>query len=371
MLKAYKYKVYSGKKQRKLHRLANTAGRVYNHCIALHKRYYRMYGKSLNHNRLKRHIARIRKTKPDWQRLNSQTVQDIVLRIKKGYAAYKHTKRFPSFKKSRKYKSFTFAQSGYKIKGNAITINSIGTTFKFHYSRPYGKIKTITFKRDSLGDFYVILVCEIERPKQFARTGKTAGFDFGLKTFLTSSDGEEIESPQFYKQYSKAIAKANKKLSKKVKGSNNWYKAKDELNRVYRKMTNKRDNHQWEIALHLVRKYDVLCFEDLNLEGMKRLWGRKVSDLSLYSLLQKVEYLASVHGRHVQKVDRFFPSSKLHWDCGHTNKITLRDRTFACQGCGEILHRDKNAAKNIHRQGIADYASGCKTSLLKQSASRA
>lgn len=366
MLKAYKYKVYKSRKQRKLHRLANTAGWVYNHCIALHKRYYRMYGKTLNHNRLKRHIGKMRKLNPYWMQLGSQTVQDIVLRIKKGYKAYKHTKRFPSFKKSKKYKSFTFTQCGYKIENNKITINSIGVTFGFHQSRPYGKIKTITFKRDELGDFYIVLICETEAPKPFARTGKTAGFDFGLKTFLATSDNEEIQSPQFYKQHSNDIAKANRKLSKKKKGSNNWYKAKADLNRVYRKMQNKRNDHQWKLALSLVRRYDILCFEDLNLDGMKRLWGKKVSDLSFYSLLQKIEYLSIVNEKHMQKVDRFFPSSKLHMDCGHVNKITLKDRTFPCQGCGEILHRDKNAANNIHRQGIADYARTRETPLLEQ-----
>ena len=98
---------------------------------------------------------------------------------------------------------------------------------------------------------------------------------------------------------------------------------------------------------------------------MKRLWGRKVSDLAFYSQMQKIEYLAKVKGKHVQKVDRFFPSSKIHYECGHKNNINLKDRTFFCQGCGVEVQRDINAAKNIHSEGIRLYLSNSKTSLLK------
>lgn len=368
MILSYKYKVYRGRKQRKLHELANISGRIYNHCIALHKRYYRLYGKHLNHFVLRKHIAKLRNKNPEWQKLGSQVVQMIVRRIDLAYKSFfnKYTKRPPTFKKSRKYKSFTFTQCGYKLDGNSIIINSIKTKFSFHCSRPYGKVKTITFKRDAIGDFYIIFCCEVEKPIRFFKTGRTAGFDFGLKTFLTSSDNKEIQSPQFFKENSRAIAKANRNLSRKVKGSNNWCKAKTELNRAHRKSANQRNDWQWKTANELISQYDVLCFENLNLDGMKRLWGRKVSDLSFYSFMQKLEYLAKKHGKEVVKVGRFFPSSKLHFDCGNVNEITLKDRTFSCQGCGEIIHRDKNAAKNIHRQGIADYARNRKTPLVEQ-----
>ena len=369
MLKAYKYKIYSGSKQRKLHELATISGYIYNHCIALHKRYYRLYGKHLSRYQLQKHIGKLRKRNPKWEKLGSQAVQMIVYRIELAYQSFysKNIKRPPTFKKSRKYKSFTFTQAGYKLDRNSIVINSIKTKFSFHYSRPYGgKVKNITFKRDALGDFYVILICETENQTKKIKTGRTAGFDFGLKTFLTSSDGTEIHSPQFFKQNANAVAKATCNLSRKKKGSRNWYRAKANLNRVYRKATNQRNDWQWKVANELVSKYDILCFEDLNLDGMKRLWGRKISDLGFYDFMQKLECIANKHGKQIQKIDRFFPSSKLHMDCGHVNEVTLKDRTFACQGCGKILHRDKNAAQNIHRQGIADYARNCKTPLLEQ-----
>lgn len=369
MLKCYKYKLYRTSKQKKLHKLANITGWVYNHIIALHKRYYRMYGKHLSRFKLQKHIAKLRKRHEAWKRLGSQSVQMIIYRIELAYQNFfkKNIKRPPTFKKSEKYKSFTYTQAGYKLNGNSVTINSLKATFRFFYSRPYeGVVKNITFKRDALGDFYIIICCKVDAPKPVVKTGKTAGFDFGLKTYLTSSDKDEIMSPLFFKQNQKALAKANRKLDKKIKGSNNWYKAKAELNRVYRRISNQRNDFQWKLALQLVRQYDILCFEDLNLDGMKRLWGRKVSDLAFYSQMQKIEYLAKVNGKKVQKLDRFFPSSKLHFDCGHVNKITLKDRSFACQGCGKILDRDFNAANNIHRQGIADYERERKTPILEQ-----
>ena len=120
MVKTYKYKIYKSRRLKKLDELRRIAGWIYNHCIALHKRYYRMYSKSLSRFKLQKHIGKLRKKNRAWQRLGSQTVQDIVYRIDKAYKSFfkRVTKRPPTFRKSSKYKSFTFTQAGYKIQGN-------------------------------------------------------------------------------------------------------------------------------------------------------------------------------------------------------------------------------------------------------------
>ena len=125
-------------------------------------------------------------------------------------------------------------------------------------------------------------------------TGETAGFDFGLKTFLTVSDGTQIESPEFFKSSIDEVREASKSHSTKQKGSNNREKARLNLARKHQKIVHQRHDFHFKLASQLTQNYDVLCFEDLNLEGMKRLWGRKISDLGFCSSVSPAKRQASV-----------------------------------------------------------------------------
>ena len=362
MIKTYKYKVYKSSRLKKLDEIRRTAAWIYNHCIALHKRYYRLYGKHLTRFKLQKHIGKLRKKNHAWQKLGSQTVQDIVYRIDKAYRSFfkRAIKRPPTFRKSRKYKSFTFTQAGYKIESNKFTLNAIGLTVGFHLSRPYGeKIKTATIKRDACGDYWIILVCDVEREPIKVKTGKSAGFDFGLKTFLTSSNGKPIAAPLFHLQALKDLRQANRQLSRKKRGGNNRKRAKLHLSKVHRRIAWKRDDYQWKLANKLTDAYDYLFFEDLNLSGMKRLWGRKVSDLSFASFMHKLEYLARKKGKQAVKVDRWFASSKTCSQCGNIKEqLQLSDRVYECRQCGIVLDRDQNAAKSIHIEGASSIGLG-------------
>ncbi len=164
-----------------------------------------MWGKHLNCNKLQKHIAKLRKQKPFWQLVGSQAVQDICQRIDKAYKLFfkHHSKgvRPPNFKKVKKYKSFTLKQAGYKfLGGNRIRIGK--RMFQYSNSRAIeGTVKTLTIKRTTLGELFMVVVTgSALEPKIKFETGKIAGFDFGLKTFLTCSDGSQIKSPQFLKQ---------------------------------------------------------------------------------------------------------------------------------------------------------------------------
>jgi putative transposase len=239
-----------------------------------------MFGKTLNCAKLQKHIAKLRNRNPYWQLVGSQAVQDICQRIEKAYDLFfKHHKngvRPPSFKKSKKYKSFTLKQAGYKFLGdNRVKIGS--KVYQFWNSQNIeGKIKTVTIKRVSTGDLYLIVVTDaLEQAENKFKTGKIAGFDFGLKTFLTSSENEQIESPLFLKANLKTLKKLSKTLSRKRKGSNNWNKARLNLARLHEDITNQRKDFFWKLAHRLTDKYDYLFFEDLNLKGMVKLWGRK------------------------------------------------------------------------------------------------
>ena len=143
-------------------------------------------------------------------------------------------------------------------------------------------------------------------------------------------------------------------MSRKKKGSNNWYRAKDHLNRVYDSISNKRRDWFWKLSHELTDQYDVLIFEDLNLKGMQQLWGRKVSDLSFATFLEILETVATNKGKLVHFIDRWYPSSKTCSVCGYVNQdLELRDRSWDCPSCKTKLDRDRNAAVNIQRVGAS------------------
>jgi putative transposase len=356
-MKTLKFKLYNHKRNRYLKRIIDVAGMIYNHCIALHKRYYRMFKKHLNCAKLQAHIAKLRNRKPLWQQVGSQAVQDICQRIEKGYQLFfKHPKQGvkpPGFKKVKKYKSFTLKQAGYKfLGGNRVKIGK--RVFQFFKSREIeGKIKTVTIKRTPLGELLLVVVTDpVDEPAIKCETGRTAGFDFGLKTFLTCSEGFKIASPQFFKQSIHAIQKANRELSRKVKGSHNREQARLNLCRKHEDIANRRRDWFWKLAHWLTDQFDVLYFEALNLKGMQRLWGKKVSDLAFSEFLSILEWVAQKRGKQVIYRDPWFPSSKMCSHCGHIlDDLDLQVREWRCPECHTLHDRDENAAKNIKMGG--------------------
>jgi putative transposase len=363
-MKTLKFKLYSHKRNRYLKRAINAAGVIYNHCIALHRRYYRMWGKHLNCAKLQAHIAKLRKRNEFWQLVGSQAVQDICQRIEKAYQLFfKHKDRGvrpPGFKKVKKYKSFTLKQAGYKFLGsNRIQIGK--RVFQFWKSREIeGTIKTVTIKRTPLGELFLVVVVDGVNAAQIKlMTGKIAGFDFGLKTFLTCSDGTKIESPQFLKQSLNAIRQASRQHSRKRKGSGGRERARKRLVRKYEDVINRRSDWFWKLAHELTDKFDVLCFETLNLKGMQRLWGRKVSDLAFGEFLQILQWVAIKKGKRIVFIDRWYPSSKTCACCGHVlEKLDLSIRQWRCPSCQSVNGRDENASLNIKMVGSSTIGLG-------------
>lgn len=339
----------------------------------LHKRYYRRYGTYLSLYQLQAHIAKLKKLPKYswWSALGSQAVQDILQRIDKGYQhffqnlkdrkAHKTTRKIgpPTFRAVRKAKSFTLKQAGWKLLGdNRLRIGS--TVYKFARSRDIeGAIKTVTIKRDALGDLYVFFSCVVvSQPTDRVMTGKSAGFDFGLTTYLTGSDGTEIHTPQVFKQALQTMAKANRALSRKRDGSHNRQRAKAHLARMQRRVAHLRQACHWGLAHALCAQYDGIVLETLNLQGMKALWGRKVSDLGFGTFVQILHHVADKTGTIVHHIDPWFPSTKLCSVCGQLNAfITLRDRVWTC-ACGATHKRDHNAATNIFREGASSLGGG-------------
>ena len=349
MRKANKYKLQNQSNTIKIGNMLDDMWEIHVHILYLERRYYRMFGKNLSAYRLNAHVAKLKnRTKSHWNSLPSQVVQDVVLRYGKSQDAFlgniedrkagKTTRKVgrPKIKPRHKYNSMTFTQAGWTLEDNRIKINCIDTWFSFHKHRDLiGTIKTITIKRDKCGDYWICFSCEnVDDSEPKPKTGKSAGFDYGNKTFLTSSEGDKIASPQFFKQSLQTLRSLNKALSRKVKGSNNWYRACRALARQHRKVARQREDWQWKLATELCTEFDTLFFETLNLEGMKRLWGVKsptMPSTSFYrysnkSVLSMVKPLKkSVNGQQRLNlaviVDTITKNSLFQIDSGHALNV--------------------------------------------------
>lgn len=362
MRKTFVFKLYASKKNKKIHEQIDVAAAIYNHCIALYKVYFRIFGKHLKKYQLQKHITKLKKREEyaHWAKVPSQSIQDITDRIERSYQLFfKHSKKNkvkpPSFKKRVKYKSITLKQAGFKLlDGNEIKIGKL--QYKFFKSRDIaGKINILTIKRDALGDIYLFFSCDVEDVSlNRVMTGKKAGFDFGLKTFLTSSDGRKFESPLFFKEGDKELKQASRSLSSKKKGGNNRHRARINLARCHKKIGNQRKDHHFKLAQELVKEHDYLFFENLTIKGMQSLWGRKINDLGFSNFISIVKYYGQCLGSQVHLIDKFYPSSKTCHICQNINeKLSLKDRSWQCLTCSSVHDRDINAAINIKIVGAS------------------
>lgn len=355
-LKTYKYKLYNRDATKHLDRIIDLSSCIYNHCIALHRRYYRLYKKQLNKYQLQKHLTKLKKLHVEWNEVPSQAMQDITDRIDRAYRLFyvnlklKRKTSVPHFQKHQNYCSFTTKQAGYKLlEGNKIKISD--KVYSYWKSRDIkGEIKTLTVKRTSRGH-YIYLVCEEEvlYPNQVT-SGNSVGFDFGMKNFLTASDGSNVNMPLFLKKNLNRLTRLSQKFSK-FKGKRG---SRISLLKLHEKVSNQRNDMHWKLAHKLTDVYDVLCFETLELQSMLKSCQKKIMDFGFASFINILQYVAKQKGKAIVFVDKWFPSSKLCSECGwKNNDLQLSDREFICKDCGCIHDRDHNASMNILREGTS------------------
>ena len=376
-MRTFKYKLQNHKRNKHLHRDLEIIAHVHNHFVALCRRHYRIYGqcegyKRLTFSRMSKHLTKLKRLDKfaHWHIPFSWAVQNALKRIERGYINFfeNRAKRPPKFRSRKKYRSMTFDGSQVKIEPVADAEHGIRRSpvakicirrrwYRFWSSRPIeGNIKQVTVKRDTLGDFYLTITTDDEGLTPEPLTGETAGFDFGLKTFLTCSDETKYESPLFYKRSATHVAKASRSLSKKKQGSNNREKARKHLARAHRKIQRQREDNHFKLAIDLVRKFDFCFFEDLNLKGMARLWGKKVLDLAFGDFMLKIRWQAHKRCKRVETINRWTATTTVCHSCGQKHAfIDLKVREWRCS-CGIKHDRDVNAAKVVHKVGTSTFA---------------
>ena len=365
ILKTYKYRMYPNKEQQQM--LAKYFGSVrfvYNHFLAERKRQYEENGKSDNYYAQARTLTKLKKQEEyKWlKEINSQTLQFALRNLETSYTNFfRGNAKFPRFKAKKSGGSFHIPQSC-SIGNGKIYIPKFKDGIKIveHRSFKGGEVRNMTISVTPSGKYYVSILTKVSyEPLQ--KTKAKVGIDLGLKDLVITSDGKKYSSNKFIKHYSKELAKAQKHLSKKKKGSNRWDRQRIKVARIQEKIHNCRFDKLHKISTDLVRHYDVICCEDLNVKGMKRnhKLAQSISDASWGEFLLMLTYKAVMNDKQVVKIGRYYPSSKTCHCCGWVKEdLQLKDREWTCPHCGNTLDRDVNAAMNILQEGLRNTSAG-------------
>lgn len=272
--------------------------------------------------------------------------------------AYKHffkgESKYPQFRKKGKNDRFSLSNDLFKLKNknnqHFIQIPKLGWVRMKEGLRFTGKIMSATISTRGEKWFVSINIELSEAIQPLPKTQQSVGLDLGITHLVTLSDGTKIQAPKPLKNYLKKLRRLNKSLSRKQKGSNNRAKAKAKLSRLYYRISNIRKDFLHKLTTKLIRKFDVICLEDLNVKGMikNRRLSRAIHDLGFYELKRQLFYKANQFGKTVKSVERFFPSSKTCSCCGFKlEKLSLSVRKWTCEKCGAEHDRDINASINI------------------------
>ncbi|MFH8895960.1 RNA-guided endonuclease InsQ/TnpB family protein [Streptomyces coeruleorubidus] len=265
--------------------------------------------------------------------------------------------RFKSRKKSRRSAEYT--TSGFRFRDGKLTLAKMTEPLDIAWSRPLPQgatPSTVTVSQDAAGRWFVSLLVEDPGVRPLPAADTAIGVDVGLEHLLTLSTGEKITNPRHERRDRARLAKAQRELSRKAKGSNNRAKARRKVAKVHARIADRRRDHLHKLTTRLVRENQTLVIEDLTVRTMvrNRKLARAISDVAWAEFRSLLEYKAAWYGREVIAVDRFFPSSRLCSHCGALqDKMPLHVRTWTCDSCGTTHDRDVNAAKNLLAAGLA------------------
>lgn len=216
--------------------------------------------------------------------------------------------------------------------------------------------RSVTVSKTPTGKFFVSILVK-EEIENKPLTGNKVGIDVGIKDLFNFSNGEKVDNPKWFRKNQAKLKKAQQHLSRKKKGSNRYKKQRLKVAKIHEKIANQRSYFLHNMSTSLVSNYDVICVEDLNVDGMKRnhKLAKSISDAGWSSFITMLEYKCDWYGKSLVKVDRFFPSSQTCSSCGHKDgKKELSIRQWECYNCGQIHDRDLNAANNILFKGYSD-----------------
>jgi putative transposase len=285
---------------------------------------------------------------------HAQVVQQTLKDLERAFTNFFEKRaKFPRFKnKKRTPHSMRFPQHVRVVDRRTVIIASI--------HRPLvGIVKGATVKQDATGAWWIVFVCHIERPDVAPTCANPVGIDLGLESFTTLHMGQKVAPPRFYRRGEKKLKKLARKLARAQPGSKRRHKAKQRLATTHQRIRNQRADWLHKHALEIIRHFDTVCIETLNIKGLaKTKLAKSFTNAALSTFMQMVGYKAEWYGTQIIKVGRFYASSKICHCCQHKTTLTLADRRWTCPTCGTAHDRDVNAAINILHEGLRILAVG-------------
>ena len=357
MYKAYRTKLKLNDKQRTL--LARHAGYsrwVFNWGLALWNETYRD-GLKPNANKLKKVFTNHGKPQYEWMgQLSSRVYQYAFINLGEAYNRFfKGLAARPRFKKKGIHDSFTIDNCGKAINLGGLThkLPFIGW-LRTHEALPQCVTKKVTISREA-SDWFISFAIE-HSPEPTAKSVDTVGVDLGINALATLSTGVVFPSLNPYRQAKKQLARLQRQLCRKVKGSKNREKFKLKVAKLHQRVANIRRDYLHKITTFIAKNHGTVVIEDLNVSGMMKnhCLASAISDMGFYEFRRQLEYKCQWYGTSLKVVDRFFPSSQICSNCKHVQKMPLKERDYNCPKCGLAIDRDLNASINLEQ--AAGYA---------------
>lgn len=371
MLKAIKIQIYPNTIQKDfISKQLGCCRLIYNKLLDYKKTQYKEYKQNTSLSQLGKYLTNLKK-QDEYLFLNdvyamclAQTMQDLLkaydnfFKLHKGYPKFKSKK---DTKQSCRFTNLIF-RGKKKINGNRITLIKQLTNILFKCSKKdeiylnhnEKYIHSITLIKNSTEKYYLSILIDYNIIQK-QKLDTVIGLDLGIKDFIVDSNGNRYENKHFYKNQEKKLKKLQKQFSKKQKGSNNRNKLRIKLSKVHEKIKNQRQNYLHQITSKLVNENQIICIEDLNVNGMlqNHKLAKSIQELSFYEFRRQLEYKCKWYGRQLIVIDRFYPSSKTCHNCGYIYKdLKLSEREWICPHCGKLIDRDYNASLNILDEGL-------------------
>lgn len=359
--KAYKYRIFPTDEQKK--QLAQTFGcvrLVFNTMLDARTKAWQQDKQHLSYHDTAKMLTELKKQE-DRIFLNDvssvclqQTLRNLDTAFRNFFAG---RAKYPTFKKAKSNQSARYANNAFKFVEGKITLARQTEPLEISWSRPLpddAKINSITISKDTTHRYFISIHFETDWcPLEDLQT--SVGIDVGIKTLAVLSNGEKLENPKFLQSAEKKIKRLQRRLSKKVKGSNNRKKAKLKLAKAHAKVSDKRADYIHKFTTKTIRENQTIIVEGLSVANMLKnhCLAKSIANASWGEMFRQLEYKAEWNGRKYLELDRFFPSSKLCSCCGHLLvKLPLSVREWSCPQCETLHNRDENAAKNIELAGL-------------------
>lgn len=361
MLKAYKYKIKPNSQQQELlQKFFGCVRFIYNWGLERKTSAYKENGTKVGYVELARELTSIKKTE-EHQWLNecsNESLQQSLRCLDNAFTNFFRKKgKYPKFKSRKGKNSAKFINSvHFDFENWTVKLPKLGK-IKLCKNRTFDQSKckqgTCTVSRDHCGTYWCVITVDDLQPK-VARTKplkETAvGIDLGIKDYAILSDGTKFTNPKHLEQAQRKLAWLQRDFARTAKGSKNHEKMRVKVAKCYRAISNQRNDFLHKLSTHLIKNYDAICLEDLNVKGMEQNYhlARAIQGASWSEFVRQLEYKSEWYGKNVLFIGRFEPSSKLCHKCGYINRdLKLSDREWTCPICGEHHDRDINAAINI------------------------